>query len=77
MQAGSDAEKDRSYSSLRDYLRKNGIRLAIIVMSVAFLVALNAATRSGRTGFLQNMTGEQVRVIRGLMSEFYFPSLIC
>ena len=42
---------------MREYLRKNGIRMAIIVFSVALVIALGAAARNGRVGFLQNMAG--------------------
>ena len=39
------------------------------MMSVAFLVALNAATRSGRTGFLQNMTGVLESPVKKVLSS--------
>lgn len=42
---------------MKDYLKKNGIRMAIIVLSVALLLGLSAAARGGRTGFLHNVTG--------------------
>ena len=41
---------------MKEYLKKYGGRLAVIVVAAAFLVLLGAATRSG-VGFVQNVTG--------------------
>ena len=41
---------------MKEYLKKYGGRLAVIVIAAAFLVLLGAATRSG-VGFVQNVTG--------------------
>ncbi len=41
---------------MKEYLKKYGVRLAILVMAAAFLVLLGAATRSG-IGVVQNVTG--------------------
>ena len=54
---------------MREYLRKNGIRMAIIVLSVALLIALNTAARNGRTGFLQNMTGVLESPVKRVLSS--------
>ena len=54
---------------MREYLRKNGIRLAIIVFSVGLLIALNTAARNGRTGFLQNMTGVLEAPVKKVLSS--------
>ncbi|MBQ6365058.1 MAG: rod shape-determining protein MreC [Oscillospiraceae bacterium] len=54
---------------MRDYLRKNGIRLAIIVLSVALLVALNTAASNGKTGFLHNMTGVLEAPVKKVLSS--------
>lgn len=42
---------------MKEYLRKNGIRILVIVFAVALLVGLGSAARGGRIGFLQNTTG--------------------
>ena len=42
---------------MRDYLRKNGIRIGIIVLAVAMLIGLGSAARDGQIGFVQNTTG--------------------
>ncbi len=42
---------------MKEYLKKNGIRIGIIVAAAALIIGLSAAARNGETGFLQNMTG--------------------
>ncbi|MBO5556144.1 MAG: rod shape-determining protein MreC [Oscillospiraceae bacterium] len=42
---------------MREYLRKNGIRIGIIVLAVAMLIGLGNAARDGQIGFVQNTTG--------------------
>lgn len=42
---------------MKEYIKKNGIRIGIIVVAVALLVLLGSAARGGQTGFLQNTTG--------------------
>ena len=41
---------------MKEYLKKYGLRLGIIVAGVAFLILVGAATRSG-VGLIQNVTG--------------------
>ena len=41
---------------MKEYLKKYGVRMGIIVAAAAFLVLLGAATRSG-IGLIQNVTG--------------------
>ena len=41
---------------MKEYLKKHGVRMGIIVAAAAFLVLLGAATRSG-IGLIQNVTG--------------------
>ncbi len=41
---------------MKEYLKKYGVRMGIVVAAAAFLVLLGAATRSG-VGFIQNVTG--------------------
>ena len=54
---------------MKDYLRKNGIRMAIIVLSVAMLTGLGAAARNGQTGFLQNVTGVLESPVKKVLSS--------
>lgn len=42
---------------MKEYLKKNGIRIGIIVLAVALIVGLGSAARSGKIGFVQNVTG--------------------
>ncbi len=42
---------------MKEYLKKYGIRMGIIVAAVVFLILVAAAARGGRTGLLQNLSG--------------------
>ena len=42
---------------MKEYLRKNGIRVGIIVAAAALIIGLGAAARDGRIGFVQNLSG--------------------
>lgn len=42
---------------MREYLRKNGLRVGIIVAAAALIIGLGAAARDGRIGFVQNVAG--------------------
>jgi cell shape-determining protein MreC len=42
---------------LKDYLKKKGIRLGIIVLAVVLIVAISARTLGGKAGFLANTAG--------------------
>ena len=42
---------------MKEYLRKNGVRMGIIVVAVALIIAVSAAARGGGTSFFQNVTG--------------------
>ncbi len=42
---------------MKEYLKKNGIRIGVIVLAVALLIGLSAAARGGNVSFLQNATG--------------------
>ena len=42
---------------MKAYLRKNGIRIGIIVLAVALIIGLGAAARGGRISFVQNARG--------------------
>ena len=42
---------------MKEYLQKNGIRIAVIVLAVALLVGLGSVTSSGQVGIVHNVTG--------------------
>ena len=42
---------------MKEYLRKNGIRIGIIVLAAALLIGLGNAARDGQIGVVQNVTG--------------------
>lgn len=41
---------------MKEYLKKNGIKLGIIVLAVAIFVGIGAAARGGKVGILQDIT---------------------
>ena len=42
---------------MKEYLRKNGIRVGILLAAAALIIGLGAAARDGRIGFVQNVAG--------------------
>ena len=42
---------------MKEYLRKNGIRMGIIVFAVALLIGVGRVTRAGQISLFQNVTG--------------------
>lgn len=42
---------------MKDYLKKNGIRMAIVVLAVVLAVTLSSMARGGNIGFGHNVTG--------------------
>ena len=42
---------------MKDYLRKNGIRVGILLAAAALIIGLGAAARGGNIGFVQNVAG--------------------
>ncbi len=42
---------------MKNYLKKNGLRVGIIVAAAALIIALGSAARDGRIGFVQNVAG--------------------
>ena len=54
---------------MRDYLRKNGIRMAVIVAAVALLVGLGSVTKDGRSGFVQDTTNVLTGPVRKVLSS--------
>ena len=53
---------------MKEYLRKNGIRVGILVLAVVLLIMLGAAARSGRIGFVQNVTGVLISPVQKVVS---------
>ena len=54
---------------MKEYLRKNGIRIGIIVAAVAVIIGFGAAARGGEIGFLQNATGVLEAPIKKVLSS--------
>lgn len=42
---------------MKEYIRKNGIKVGIILLAVLLIVGMGAAARGGKISFLQNATG--------------------
>ncbi len=42
---------------MKDYLKKNGIRIAVIVVAIALMIGLGTAARDGNIGLVHNATG--------------------
>ena len=42
---------------MKEYLKKNGIKVGIVVFAAALLIGLGSAARDGKIGFVQNATG--------------------
>ena len=42
---------------MKEYLRKNGIRVGILLAAAALIIGLGTAARDGRIGFVQNVAG--------------------
>ena len=59
---------------MKEYLRKNGIRIVIIVLAVALLVGVGKAARDGKIGFVQNttnvLTGPMQKVLSSTVNWF-------
>jgi len=54
---------------LKDYLRKNGIRVGIIVAAVVLLIGITAAARGGQISFVQNITGIMEAPLKRVLSS--------
>ncbi len=54
---------------MKDYLKKNGIRIAIIVLAVVLITAIGAGSRNGNISFLQNATGVIEAPIKKVLSS--------
>lgn len=42
---------------MKEYIRKNGIKVGIILLAVLLIIGMGAAARGGKISFLQNATG--------------------
>ena len=42
---------------MKDYFRKHGIRVLLIVVAAVLIIGLSAAARGNRIGFVQNFRG--------------------
>ena len=54
---------------MKKYLKKNGIRAAIIVGSVVLILMIGIAMRDGEVGFLQDMTGVLESPVKKVLSS--------
>lgn len=54
---------------MKDYLKKHGIRMIIIVVAVALIIGLGVAARGGRIGFLKNATGIMEAPVKKVLSS--------
>lgn len=54
---------------MKEYLKKNGIRIGIIVFAVAAIIALGNAARDGEISFLQNATGVLEAPLKKVLSS--------
>ena len=54
---------------MKKYLKKNGIRVAIIVASVVLILLIGIAMRDGEVGFLQDMTGVLESPVKKVLSS--------
>ena len=54
---------------MKEYLRKNGIRVGIIVAAVVLIIGLGTAARAGRIGFVQNARGTASAPLQKVLSS--------
>lgn len=54
---------------MKEYLRKNGLRVGILVAAAALIIGLGAAARDGRIGFVQNLSGILKSPIQKVLSS--------
>ncbi len=69
MQTGSDAGEEGSNHPLKAYLRKNGIRVGIILAAALLIIGLGTAARAGRISFVQNMRGTVSAPLQKVLSS--------
>ena len=54
---------------MKDYLKKNGIRIGIIIAAVAIIIGFTGASRGGQISLLQNITGIVEAPIKKVLSS--------
>ena len=54
---------------MKEYLRKNGIRVGIVVAAVVLIIGLGAAARTGRISFVQNARGVASAPLQKVLSS--------
>ena len=54
---------------MKNYLKTNGIRVAILVAAVVLLIGMGAATRGGNVGLLHNATGVLISPVQKVVSS--------
>ena len=54
---------------MREYLKKNGIRVTVLVLAVALLIALGAAARGGQIGVAHNVAGVLISPVQKVVSS--------
>ncbi len=54
---------------MKEYLKKNGIRVGILVFAAALLIGLGSAARDGKVGLIQNATGVLKSPIQKVLSS--------
>ncbi|MBQ3380691.1 MAG: rod shape-determining protein MreC, partial [Oscillospiraceae bacterium] len=64
-----DACRERSTCSLKDYFRKHGIRVLLIVVAAVLIIGLSAAARGNRIGFVQNIRGTLSAPLQKVLSS--------
>ena len=54
---------------MKEYLKKNGIRIGVIVLAVALLVGVGNAARDGQIGLVHNTTGVLTAPMQKVLSS--------
>ena len=54
---------------MREYLKKIGIKIAIIVFAVILVIAVSSIARGGNIGFVQNVTGVLAAPLQKVISS--------
>ena len=54
---------------MKEYLKSNGIRIAVLVLAVVLMVGLSAAARGGQIGLLHNATGVLLAPVQKVVSS--------
>ena len=54
---------------MKEYLKKYGVRVGVIVFSVALIIALSTAARGGRIGLVHNVSGVLISPVQKVVSS--------